>query len=65
MIEKKNQCRIFISLRIGFLKDVTKTYNLAFVIGGTMIIIGALFHFCISCVEPERREDEEEENIKA
>jgi len=49
---------------IGFLKDYTKKYDVAFAIGGAMIIIAAFFHFCIVCVKSDRdvetHEDEEE-----
>jgi MFS family permease len=43
----------------GFIKDYTKNYKLAFAIGGIMIIIGAIFHFCVSCVESDLDKDEE------
>lgn len=39
----------------GWLKDYTKQYDMSFAIGGAMIIIGALFHFVIGWMEPERR----------
>jgi len=38
---------------IGFLKDYTKNYSLAFAIGGAMIIIAAFFHISLVCVRPE------------
>ncbi|CAF2326798.1 unnamed protein product [Rotaria sp. Silwood2] len=38
----------------GFLKDYTKKYDMAFAIGGAMIIVASFFHFCIVCVPPER-----------
>ncbi|CAF2558554.1 unnamed protein product [Rotaria sp. Silwood2] len=44
----------------GFLKDHTKNYKSAFVVGGTMIIIAAFFHVALSCVESERLEENEE-----
>ncbi|CAF0744254.1 unnamed protein product [Rotaria sordida] len=31
----------------GFLKDYTKKYDVAFALGGAMIIVAAFFHFCI------------------
>jgi len=46
----------------GFLKDYTKKYDLAFIIGGTMIIIAAFFHIALVFFEPEKIEKEEEEN---
>ncbi|UJR33469.1 hypothetical protein I4U23_020914 [Adineta vaga] len=54
----------------GFLKDHTKKYDMAFAIGGAMIIIAAFFHFCIVCfpsdrqAEKEKEEREEEEEIQ-
>ena len=47
---------------LGFLKDYTKKYDLAFIIGGTMIIIAAFFHIALVFFEPEKIENEEEEN---
>ncbi|CAF3316535.1 unnamed protein product [Rotaria socialis] len=41
----------------GFLKDYTKKYDLAFVIGGAMIIIASFFHMCIVCVKPDQEVD--------
>jgi len=49
--------------QIGFLKDYTKKYDLAFAIGGAMIIIAAFFHFALSCVQPERNEEKEEIDV--
>ena len=43
----------------GFLKDYTKNYDISFVVGGAMIVIGAFFHFAIACVRPEREEKKE------
>jgi hypothetical protein len=45
------------------LKDYTKKYDLAFAIGGAMIIIAAFFHFALSCVQPERNEEKEEIDV--
>jgi hypothetical protein len=44
-------------LPVGFLKDYTRKYDLAFAIGGAMIIIAAFFHFCIACYEPQREDE--------
>jgi len=41
----------------GFIKDYTKKYNVAFMIGGTMIAIAAFFHFALAFVEPDREVD--------
>jgi hypothetical protein len=61
-IQDKISIQIYcLSDKIGFLKDYTKNYKLAFALGGAMIIIAAFFHFSLSCVEPERKEEEEEE----
>jgi hypothetical protein len=46
---------------IGFVKDYTKNYAMAFVIGGAMIMIAAYFHIAIVCVKPERTEEAENE----
>jgi hypothetical protein len=46
----------------GFLKDYTRKYDLAFAIGGAMIIIAAFFHFAVGCV-PSDREIEIQEEI--
>jgi hypothetical protein len=53
-----------ISFAIGFLKDQTKNYELAFVLGGTMIIIASFFHFALSCVKPSVEEEEEKKEIE-
>ncbi|CAF3817730.1 unnamed protein product [Adineta steineri] len=45
----------------GFVKDQFKKYEYAFIIGGTMIIIGAFFHFCLSLVKPEPKDNREKE----
>jgi MFS-type transporter involved in bile tolerance (Atg22 family) len=45
----------------GFLKDYTKKYDLAFAIGGAMIIIAAFFHMSLACFEPEYEEEKEKE----
>ncbi|CAF4291742.1 unnamed protein product [Rotaria socialis] len=45
----------------GFLKDYTEKYDLAFAVGGAMIIIAAFFHMSLSCIEPERAEEEQVE----
>ncbi|CAF0784825.1 unnamed protein product [Rotaria sp. Silwood1] len=51
----------------GFLKDYTKKYDMAFAIGGAMIIVASFFHFCIVCVPPDRdletNEGKDEENV--
>ena len=47
----------------GFLKDYTKKYDLAFAIGGAMIIIAAFFHFAIGCVKSNHEEEEVEGEI--
>ncbi len=46
---------------IGFLKDYTKKYDLAFAIGGAMIIIAAFFHFAVGFVKPDREIEVQEE----
>lgn len=43
---------------VGFLKDYTRKYDTAFVVGGAMIIIAAFFHFAISFVQPEKNTQE-------
>lgn len=43
----------------GFVKDATKRYDIAFLVGGTMIIIAAFFHYALTCVEPECEEEKE------
>ncbi|CAF4003771.1 unnamed protein product [Adineta steineri] len=45
----------------GLIKDHYEKYDLAFTIGGTMIIIGAFFHFCLSLVKPEPKDNSEKE----
>jgi hypothetical protein len=54
---------IYFLCQIGFLKDYTKKYDLAFAIGGAMIIIAAFFHFALSYVQPERNEEKEEIDV--
>ncbi len=46
---------------LGFLKDYTRKYDLAFAIGGAMIIIAAFFHFAIVCVRSDRDVETQEE----
>jgi hypothetical protein len=43
------------------MKDLTKNYVSAFITGGIMIIIASYFHFALSCVKPEREEEQIEE----
>jgi hypothetical protein len=43
---------------IGLMKDLTKNYVSAFITGGIMIIIASYFHFALSCVKPEREEEQ-------
>jgi hypothetical protein len=48
------------------LKDYTKKYELAFAIGGAMIIIATFFHIAVAFVKPEHKEvEEEEQQLKA
>jgi hypothetical protein len=42
------------------MKDKTRKYDLAFAIGGAMIIIAAFFHIALACVKPTPVEEEEE-----
>lgn len=57
---------IFLSLLfwIGFIKDYTKRYDLAFALGGGMIVIAAFFHIAIAAIKPECRVSEEEEETE-
>ncbi len=59
---------VFCFRLIGFLKDYTKKYDMAFAIGGAMIIIAAFFHIAIICVRPEDdveiQKDIDEEKIQ-
>ncbi|CAF0906305.1 unnamed protein product [Adineta steineri] len=50
----------------GFLKDYTKKYDLAFAIGGAMIVVASFFHFCIVCVPTDREVEtnEKQEEIR-
>lgn len=45
------------------MKDYTQKYDLAFAIGGAMIITAAFFHFSLSFFEPEHVEEEEEIDV--
>lgn len=45
----------------GFLKDFTQNYDVAFVAGGAMIIIGAFFHIAIAFVPGDEEKEGEEE----
>jgi len=64
----ENQSSIIRLFSIGFIKDYTKRYDVAFALGGAMIVIAAFFHIVIAAVEPERlineESEEEEENLK-
>ena len=51
------------------MKDYTKKYDLAFAIGGAMIIIAAFFHFAVGFIQPESEviaeaKKKEEEKIR-
>jgi len=52
----------------GFLKDYTKKYDLAFAIGGAMIVIASFFHIAIVCFQSDRdvktQEEIDEEKIR-
>jgi hypothetical protein len=58
----------FICFILGFLKDYTKKYDLAFAIGGAMIVIASFFHFSIVCFKSDRpvetTEVKNEEEVK-
>ena len=52
----------------GLLKDYTRRYDIAFTIGGAMIIIAAFFHIAIAFVKSDRdvesSNDNREDKIK-
>ncbi|CAF0752882.1 unnamed protein product [Adineta ricciae] len=48
----------------GFLKDSTKKYDMAFAIGGAMIIIASFFHIFIAFVQPASETEVEKEQEK-
>lgn len=47
-------------ISLGFLKDYTKKYDLAFVIGGAMIIIASFFHIGVAFFDAEKNEEDPE-----
>lgn len=49
----------------GFIKDFTGRYDMAFAIGGAMIIIGAFFHIALCFVKPETQKNEYDPDTKA
>lgn len=64
MVLSGAKCFPFLFFQTGFLKDHTKKYDLAFVIGGAMMIIASYFHIAVAAVPPEREEEEEERSKK-
>lgn len=48
----------------GFLKDQTKDYRLAFVLGGAMIIVATFFHIGLVFFDREKTSEEREEQVE-